>query len=133
MSQQPPPPGWDQSRPGPPPAYPPPPPGGQAYGPPGGYGYQQQQPPPPSRGLNAMALASMICSVSLFGVGSLLAIIFGIIAKKQIRERGESGSAMATAGLIIGGIGLVAGVLWLALVVVGTALDDDALGTIVLA
>ena len=44
------------------------------------------------------------------GIGSILAVIFGHIARKQIRERGEQGSGLATAGLIIGyiGIGIVA-------------------------
>lgn len=127
MSQQPPPPGWDQPRPQPPP---PPPPAGQPYGPPGGYGYQPQ--PPPSRGVNGMAIASMICSVMwMYGVGSVLAIIFGSIARRQIRERGESGGAMATAGLIIGVLGLIGAVLVISLVIIGAAVDDEALRSMV--
>ena len=108
---------------------PPPPPPGQPYGPPGGYGYQPQ--PPPSPGVNGMAIASMICSVMwMYGVGSVLAIIFGSIAKRQIRERGESGGAMATAGLIIGVIGLIGAVLVIAVVIIGATVGDEALGPV---
>ena len=43
---------------------------------------------------------------------SPLGIIFGFIAKKQIRERGEGGSGLATAGIILGVIFLLLGILY---------------------
>ena len=79
--------------------------GQQPYGPPPyGYGY-----PPPQR-TNGLAIASMVLGILwLYWIGSLLALIFGYIAKRQIRERGESGGGMATAGIVLGwvGIGLI--------------------------
>lgn len=42
------------------------------------------------------------------GVGSILAIVFGLIARNQIRASAgrETGEGMATAGIILGCIGL---------------------------
>ncbi len=84
---------------------------GQQYGSPyGGYPYA-----PPQR-TNGMAIASMVLGILwLYWIGSILALVFGYTAKKQIRERGETGGGMATAGIVLGWIGV--GFLVLALVV----------------
>ena len=93
----------------PPPAYQPPPPGA-GYPPPYGYPYA-----PPQR-TNGMAIASMVLGILwLYWIGSVLALVFGYIAKRQIQERGESGGGMATAGIVLGWIGV--GFLLLGLVV----------------
>lgn len=42
----------------------------------------------------------------LYWLGSILALIFGYIAKSQIREQHQSGSGMATAGIVLGWIGV---------------------------
>ena len=42
----------------------------------------------------------------LYWIGSVLAIIFGFVAYGQIKERQQGGRGMATAGLILGFIGL---------------------------
>ena len=66
------------------------------------------RPPPPgylpsaSRPLNKMAIASLVCAV-MPGI-PLLAILLGLIAHGQIQERGERGAALATAGIMIGGL-----------------------------
>jgi Domain of unknown function (DUF1707)/Domain of unknown function (DUF4190) len=66
------------------------------------------RPPPPgylpsaSRPLNKMAVASLICAV-MPGI-PLLAIMLGLIAHGQIQEREERGAALATAGIVIGGL-----------------------------
>jgi hypothetical protein len=67
-----------------------PPPGGY-YPPP--YGYPG---PPPYRPTNDMAVVSLIMAF----VFAPLGIVFGVIARKQIRERGEEGEGLALAGLI---------------------------------
>ncbi len=113
-----------------PPAYgPAPAPGGPAgpggvppgYAPPfnPGYGYPGGGVPyafaPPVR-TNGLAIASLICSlVWFFWLGSILGIVFGLIARGQIkRSKGqEQGSGLATAGLIIGIIGIVGTAIWL--------------------
>ena len=85
-----------------------PPPYGQPYG----YGYPYA---PPQR-TNGMAIASMVLGILwLYWIGSILALVFGYIAKNQIRERGEAGGGMATAGIVLGWIGV--GFIGLALMV----------------
>ena len=82
-----------------------PPPGAYPvpYGQPYGYGYPYV---PPQR-TNGMAIASMVLGILwLYWVGSILALVFGYIAKNQIRERGEAGDGMATAGIVLGWIGV---------------------------
>jgi Domain of unknown function (DUF4190) len=95
-----------------PPAVPPPPPG-QWYGPPPGYpGYGW---PPPQR-TNGLAVASLVLGILwIYWIGSILALVFGYIARNQIRERGDSGDGMAIAGIVLGWVGV--GVLGLAFVV----------------
>ncbi|QXG74290.1 DUF4190 domain-containing protein [Modestobacter sp. L9-4] len=68
--------------------------------PPYGYGY-----PPPRT--NGMAIASMVLGILwIYWIGSILALVFGYVAKRQIRERGESGGGMATAGIVLGWVGV---------------------------
>ena len=52
---------------------------------------------------NGFAVASLV--LSLLG-GGVFAIIFGHLAHSQIRQTGDSGSGMATAGLVIGYISI---------------------------
>jgi hypothetical protein len=56
-------------------------------------------------------VASLVIAIPgwmLCGIGSVLAIIFGFIARDQIRrsQGREHGTGMATAGIVIGFIGL---------------------------
>lgn len=125
MSDYPPPPPPGGAAPPPPP---PPPPGGfsgggDSYGagggqyPPQGGGYGA---PPAGPKTNGMAIASLVSAiVCLCGLGSVLGIIFGFMAKKQIRESNgtQTGSGLATAGIIIGIIGVVAAIAYVVLVV----------------
>jgi hypothetical protein len=92
---------WQQ--PGPP-AGPP----GQWIGPPPGYGAQPGYGgyPPPQR-TNGMAVASMVLGILwIYWIGSILALVFGYIARSQIKQRGESGSGMAVAGIALGWVGV---------------------------
>ena len=58
-------------------------------------------------GTNAYAIASLVLSlVSLCGIGSIFAIVFGNKAKKEIAASGEGGLGMAKAGVIIGWVTL---------------------------
>lgn len=58
---------------------------------------------------NGMAIASLATSVGGFlllsGIPCPVGLILGIIALKQIKERGEQGRGMALAGVIVGAIG----------------------------
>jgi hypothetical protein len=63
-------------------------------------------------GTNGFAITALI--LGLAG-GSILAVIFGHVARAQIRRTGEQGNGLATAGLILG----YAGTALLAIVLIG--------------
>ncbi|HEY2353371.1 MAG TPA: DUF4190 domain-containing protein [Gaiellaceae bacterium] len=66
-------------------------------------------------GTNGYAIASLICGVVwIGGLGSLLAVIFGFMARRQINDSGgrQGGGGMATAGIIIGFVGMAGALLW---------------------
>ena len=75
---------------------------------------------------NSLAIVSLVCGIGSFfahiipGVGgftvALIAVVTGYMARKQIRETGEQGMGMATAGMVIGIVHLV--ILGLVLLVV---------------
>ena len=92
-----------------------------AYGPPPSapYGYT---PYAPTQGTNGLAIASMVLGILwIYWIGSILAIIFGFIALSQIKERNQAGKGMATAGLVLGFIGLGTLVLVILLVSLGSS------------
>jgi len=58
---------------------------------------------------NGMAIASMVLGILwLYWIGSILALVFGYVARRQIAEsRGtQGGRGMATAGIVLGWIGV---------------------------
>lgn len=84
------------------------------YAPPPGYGqpvagYGPPMAPERKPGTNPFAIVSLILSIC---GGTLLAIIFGIVALVQIRKSGQSGKGLAIAGLAISGT-------WILVIVVG--------------
>jgi hypothetical protein len=75
----------------------------------------------PHRETNGSAIVSVVLGVLWFaGIGSLLALVFGYRARRQIKNSAGSqkGSGLATAGIILGWIGIAI----LAIVIVGGAL-----------
>lgn len=101
-----------------------PPPGyaapGYQPGPWGGSGYPQPT--------NGFAVASLVISLLGWvpcGVGSVLAIIFGFVAREQIRrsQGRERGDGMATAGIVIGFISVG---LWLLFFVLSLAISGSS-------
>lgn len=89
------------------------------------YGYM---PPRPTNGL-AIAALVMGC-VGVCNPISVLGLIFGMIAKRQIRERGEQGEGMATAGIVLGWIGVAATVFWILYFIVVVGLFATAVNEI---
>jgi hypothetical protein len=72
--------------------------------PPYGYG---AFPPPVAVRNNGFAIASLVCAcagIMFFGVPSILGIIFGFVARSQIRrsQGRQSGQGLALAGIIVG-------------------------------
>ena len=67
---------------------------------------------PAVRGTNVMAILSLVFAFVFSPAG----IVLGHIAKKQIRQTGEQGSGLATAGLILSYIFTILGILWIVFV-----------------
>jgi hypothetical protein len=56
---------------------------------------------------NGLAIASMVLGIVwVYWIGSILALIFGFVARKQIRARGQKGEGMAIAGIVLGFVGV---------------------------
>jgi hypothetical protein len=70
---------------------------GQPYG---GYGYPQP------KNNNGFAIAALICGVTgfLFCLPAPLGVVFGLVARSQIKRSGQGGNGMAIAGLVLGSL-----------------------------
>lgn len=110
---------------------------GAAMGPPGtGPGPQFASPVPQqgyapypyaTRSTNGLAVASLVLGILwIWWVGSILAIVFGFVAKSQIRQANgaQGGDGMATAGIVLGFVGFA--VLALVIIVAIAASNDTS-------
>jgi len=113
----------------PPPPPPPPPPGPPTHVQPAQSPY-----PPVTQGTSGKATASMvlgICSIAVCPIiPGVLAIIFGIMAKREIDENpGMEGRGQAQAGVILGIVGLalwtIAIIAYIAIIIVAVSATDD--------
>lgn len=78
-------------------------------------------PAPADRAVDGFAVASLVLGILwVYWIGSILAVIFGHLALREIRRSGRPGHGLAIAGLVLGYIGI--GVLAIVLVVVAIAL-----------
>ena len=78
---------------------------------------------------NGAAIASLACGLALFVFGPLTAIpaiMFGHVARHQIKRTGEQGAELALAGLILGWATVILGIF---LIVVGLAMSVGTHGT----
>jgi Domain of unknown function (DUF4190) len=107
-----------------PPSYPPPPPGGYppppgpGYPPPPGPGYPPSQ---PGSGTNTFAIVSLVASLLgwvCVGIGSILGIVFGFLALNQIKQTGQGGRGLAIAGIVIGIVSIVGGIIYWIIVMI---------------
>lgn len=74
----------------------------------------------PATRTNGLAIASLVCGLLQFVFGPLPtipAIVFGHIARGQIRRTGEQGAGLALAGLILGWVTVILGVIAIGLLV----------------
>jgi Domain of unknown function (DUF4190) len=109
---------------GSPPTGPPPAPGYPMVGDPA-YGYQQGGGPygyAPQPRTNGLAIASFVCSLLfwLYGIGAILGLVFGFIARSQIKRSGGSqqGGGLALAGIIISFVAIAIGIVVTIVVIV---------------
>jgi hypothetical protein len=80
---------------------------------------------------NGLAVASLACGVGQFVFGPLAtipAIVFGHVARHQIKRTGEQGAGLALAGLILGWATVILGIV-LVLIIVGVAMSAGMHGT----
>lgn len=85
-----------------------------------GYQAVARRPAADSEVTNGLAVASLVCGlmeVFTLGITAIPAVILGHIARGQIRRNGERGDGMATAGLVLGWLGIA----FFVLIVVGVA------------
>ena len=79
---------------------------------------------------NNMSIASLVSGILAWPlcpiVGGVLAVIFGHVARNQIKQSGEAGGGMAIAGLVLGyaniGVALLGIIAWIFLFVGGAIL-----------
>jgi len=78
---------------------------------------------------NGLALASLACGLAQFSFGpavAIPAIVFGHVARRQIKRTGEQGAGLALAGLILGWTTMI---LVIVLIVVSLAMSVGMHGT----
>jgi hypothetical protein len=69
---------------------------------------------PSVAGTNGLAIASLACALAQFAFGPLAtipAIVFGHVARHQIKRSGEQGAGLALAGLILGWAAVILAIL----------------------
>jgi len=78
--------------------------------------------------INGLAVASLACALAQFVCGPLAtipAIVFGHMARHQIKRNGEQGAGLALAGLVLGWAAVILGIL----LIVGAAIAAGMHGT----
>jgi hypothetical protein len=69
-----------------------------------------------SASYNGLAIASMVLGIVwIYWIGSILALVFGYISRRQIKQLNQKGLGMATAGIVLGWVGV--GFILLAIIV----------------
>lgn len=67
---------------------------------------------PPPRRTNGLAIAALVCAFVCAPAG----IVLGVVARNQIKQTGEDGRGLATAGIWLGAVftllGAIALILW---------------------
>jgi len=100
-----------------------------AYGQQQPYGYGQQAPAPygayaypTGQKTNGLAITSLISSIAAFVIlpfiASIVGVITGHMALKQLRTSGENGRGLALAGVIVGWVGVAFGLIAILFIVI---------------
>jgi len=83
----------------------------------------------PAARINGLAIASLACGLAQFMFGPLAAIpaiVFGHVARQQIKLTGEQGAGLALAGLVLGWVAVILGIV---AIVVGLTVAAGMHGT----
>jgi hypothetical protein len=78
----------------------------------------------PATKTNGFSIASLVLGILwIYWIGSILALVFGYVAKSQIDRSGglQSGRGMAIAGIVLGWIGVAVLILVIALIIIGVS------------
>jgi predicted acyltransferase len=61
-----------------------------------------------------LAIGSLVASAAgiLCCVGSIIGVVLGVIALNQIKQNQEGGQGLAIAGIVVGGVGLLLGLIF---------------------
>jgi hypothetical protein len=115
--------------------------GGYGYpgGYPGAYGTYGAGGPWGAAPANGLGIAAMVVGIIslvmcwLYGLGIILgiiALVFGIIARKRVQRGEANNGAMATAGIVMGAVGIALGALVLGLLIwaIVQAQNDEKIG-----
>ena len=81
-----------------------------------------------ARKTSGMAIASLVLGILwIYWLGSILALVFGYIAKREIRESREpvEGNGLATAGIVLGWVGIGTLSLMILLIIIGTMFNEE--------
>ncbi|MGH3098973.1 MAG: DUF4190 domain-containing protein [Streptosporangiales bacterium] len=93
------------------------------------YGYAYP-PKPPTNTMAVLSLVFALCGFVIWFICSLLGLIFGIVAKKQLKQSGEGGDGLATAGIVISaillGLKVVGLLIWLLFILIWGAVAVGA-------
>lgn len=90
---------------------------------PGQLGWQHQQ--PAAGGTNVLAIVSLVMSIVwLCGLGSLIAVVLGFVALRQIKRSGQDGIVLAIVGIALGVLGGIIGALLTAAVLIPVFLNE---------
>ena len=69
---------------------------------------------------SGLAIASLVLGLMwLFWLGSVLALVFGLISQSQIKRTNQKGRGLAIAGIVLGGLGVLFLVLAIIVAAVG--------------
>jgi hypothetical protein len=82
--------------------------------------------PQPMRRMSGMAIASLVLGILwMYWLGSILALVFGYLAKKEIQSSGKpmDGNGLATAGIVLGWVGIGTLVFSICLIILATLVD----------
>jgi hypothetical protein len=96
--------------------------------PPSGYAPAPALTMQPPRQTSGMAIASLVLGILwIYWIGSILALIFGYVAKGEIRRSTQKieGNGLATAGIVLGWVGVGTLVLVIVFVFIAALMEPD--------